>query len=62
MAKYFILVLLSFSVIAQSIQKPLIEGKNGMVVSTHPAASEIGLAILKKGGMQSMQQWLLILL
>ncbi len=50
MAKYFILVLLSFSVIAQSIQKPLIEGKNGMVVSTHPAASEIGLAILKKGG------------
>jgi gamma-glutamyltranspeptidase/glutathione hydrolase len=26
------------------------QGKQGMVVSTHPAASEIGLAILKKGG------------
>ena len=50
MTKYFILVLLSFSVIAQSTQKPLIEGKKGMVVSTHPVASEIGLAILKKGG------------
>jgi gamma-glutamyltranspeptidase/glutathione hydrolase len=50
MIKYFFLVLLSFSVIAQSTQKPLIEGKNGMVVSTHPAASEIGLAILKNGG------------
>ena len=50
MNKYFFLVLLSFSVIAQSTQKPLIEGKKGMVVSTHPAASEIGLAILKKGG------------
>ena len=50
MTKYFILLLLSLSVFAQSTQKPLIEGKQGMVVSTHPAASEIGLAILKKGG------------
>lgn len=50
MTKYFFLVLLSFSVFAQNTQKPLIEGKNGMVVSTHPAASEIGLAILKNGG------------
>jgi gamma-glutamyltranspeptidase / glutathione hydrolase len=50
MNKYFFLVLYSFSVIAQSTQKPLIEGKKGMVVSTHPAASEIGLAILKNGG------------
>ena len=50
MTKYFILLLLSFSVFAQNTQKPLIEGKQGMVVSTHPAASEIGLAILKKGG------------
>jgi gamma-glutamyltranspeptidase/glutathione hydrolase len=50
MTKYFFLVLLSFSVFAQSTQKPLIEGKKGMVVSTHPAASEIGLAILKNGG------------
>jgi gamma-glutamyltranspeptidase/glutathione hydrolase len=50
MTKYFFLVLLSFPVFAQSTQKPLIEGKKGMVVSTHPAASEIGLAILKNGG------------
>ena len=50
MTKYFLLLLLSFSVFAQTTQKPLIEGKQGMVVSTHPAASEIGLAILKKGG------------
>jgi gamma-glutamyltranspeptidase/glutathione hydrolase len=50
MTKYFLLFLLSFSLLAQTTQKPLIEGKQGMVVSTHPAASEIGLAILKKGG------------
>lgn len=50
MTKYFFLVLFSFSVYSQSTQKPLVEGKQGMVVSTHPAASEIGLAILKKGG------------
>jgi gamma-glutamyltranspeptidase/glutathione hydrolase len=50
MTKYFLLLLLSFSVFSQNTQKPLIEGKQGMVVSTHPAASEIGLAILKKGG------------
>ena len=50
MTKYFLLFLLSFSLVAQTTQKPLIEGKQGMVVSTHPAASEIGLAILKKGG------------
>ena len=34
----------------QATQKPLIEASNGMVVSTHPAASQIGLDILKKGG------------
>lgn len=50
MTKYFLIFLLSFSVLAQTTQKPVIEGKQGMVVSTHPAASEIGLAILKKGG------------
>ena len=50
MTKYFLLFFLSFSLFAQTTQKPLIEGKQGMVVSTHPAASEIGLAILKKGG------------
>ncbi|MFD3407894.1 gamma-glutamyltransferase [Aquirufa sp. HETE-83D] len=50
MTKYFFLLLLSFSAFTQSTKKPVIEGKQGMVVSTHPAASEIGLAILKKGG------------
>jgi gamma-glutamyltranspeptidase/glutathione hydrolase len=50
MTKYFLFLLLSFSVFAQNTSKPLVEGKQGMVVSTHPAASEVGLAILKKGG------------
>lgn len=50
MTKYFLLLFLSFSVFAQTTMKPVIEGKQGMVVSTHPAASEVGLAILKKGG------------
>lgn len=35
---------------AQSTLKPLIESNKGMVVSTHPMASEIGLEILKRGG------------
>ncbi|MHA8052117.1 gamma-glutamyltransferase [Aquirufa sp. Wall-65K1] len=30
--------------------KPVVESSKGMVVSTHPASSDIGLAILKKGG------------
>ena len=34
----------------QATQKPLIEASNGMVVTTHPAASQIGLDILRKGG------------
>jgi gamma-glutamyltranspeptidase/glutathione hydrolase len=50
MYKYLLLFLLPFSILAQTTSKPIIEGKQGMVVSTHPAASEIGLAILKKGG------------
>ena len=50
MTKYFLLFLLPCSLFAQTTLKPLIEGKHGMVVSTHPAASEIGLNILKKGG------------
>jgi gamma-glutamyltranspeptidase/glutathione hydrolase len=50
MTKYFLLFLLPCSLFAQTTLKPLIEGKQGMVVSTHPAASEIGLNILKKGG------------
>jgi gamma-glutamyltranspeptidase / glutathione hydrolase len=50
MAKCFFLFLVSFSLFAQTSQKPLIEGFQGMVVSTHPVASDVGLAILKKGG------------
>lgn len=50
MYKFFLLFILPFFILAQTTSKPLIEGKQGMVVSTHPVASEIGLAILKKGG------------
>lgn len=50
MTKCFFLFLVSFSLFAQSTKKPLIEGYQGMVVTTHPVASDIGLAILKKGG------------
>jgi gamma-glutamyltranspeptidase/glutathione hydrolase len=48
--KLVVLLFVSFTVCAQSTQKPLIESKNGMVVSTHPIASDIGLQILQKGG------------
>lgn len=41
---------ISTFIYAQTTVKPLIEGKNGMVVSTHPVASQVGLDILKKGG------------
>lgn len=49
--KLFVLIALFLgnSTFAQS-SKPLVESSKGMVVSTHPAASEVGLAILKKGG------------
>ena len=50
MAKCFFLFLVSFSLFAQTSQKPLVEGYQGMVVTTHPVASDVGLAILKKGG------------
>jgi gamma-glutamyltranspeptidase/glutathione hydrolase len=50
MAKFFFLFLVSFSLFAQTSQKPLVEGYQGMVVTTHPVASDVGLAILKKGG------------
>lgn len=49
-SKLTLLFLLSFSTLAQVTQKPLVESKQGMVVSTHPIASEIGLQILQKGG------------
>lgn len=49
--KYLFLVLFSpFFLFGQSTQKPLVEASNGMVVTTHPDASKIGLDILKKGG------------
>ncbi|MEY4384332.1 MAG: hypothetical protein RI995_1874 [Bacteroidota bacterium] len=35
---------------AQKTTKPLIETDHGMVVSTHPVASQVGTEILKKGG------------
>lgn len=35
---------------SQNTIKPLVESNKGMVVSTHPIASEIGLSILQKGG------------
>ena len=46
----FFLLGLTISAFGQQTIKPLVEAKNGMVVSTHPAASQIGLDILKKGG------------
>jgi len=39
-----------FNVNAQQTIKPLVEAEHGMVVTTHPAASKVGLEILKKGG------------
>jgi len=35
---------------SQGTIKPLVESQKGMVVTTHPLATEIGLSILKKGG------------
>ena len=46
----FIGLLLPSFLFGQATQKPLIEASNGMVVTTHPIASQIGLDILKKGG------------
>jgi gamma-glutamyltranspeptidase/glutathione hydrolase len=46
----FIGLLLPSFLFGQATQKPLIEASNGMVVTTHPAASKIGLDILKNGG------------
>lgn len=50
MYKSFLFFILPFFISAQTTSKPLVEGRQGMVVSTHPLASDIGLAILKKGG------------
>lgn len=40
----------SIAVYGQKTIKPLVEATNGMVVTTHPVASQVGLSILKKGG------------
>lgn len=51
--KFFLLfsaLILSNVLYSQSTIKPLVESKKGMVVTTHPLATEIGLSILKKGG------------
>lgn len=49
---YFLVLnsFLNFVASAQGTLKPLVESKNGMVVSTHPLSSAIGLEILKNGG------------
>ena len=49
---FFILsaLITSNALYSQSTTKPLVESKKGMVVTTHPLATEIGLSILKKGG------------
>ena len=46
----FYALIISNVLYSQSTIKPLVESKKGMVVTTHPLASEIGLSILKKGG------------
>lgn len=48
---FLLCALIAFNALySQSITKPLVESKKGMVVTTHPLATEIGLSILKKGG------------
>ena len=47
---FFFFLLFSFASFSQTTIKPLVEASQGMVVTTHPAASNIGLEILKKGG------------
>ena len=46
----FYALIISNVLYSQNTIKPLVESKKGMVVTTHPLASEIGLSILKKGG------------
>lgn len=46
----FFFIINSSVLYSQSTSKPLVESKKGMVVTTHPLATEIGLSILKKGG------------
>ena len=53
--KFYLFLILSAlitsnALYSQSTIKPLVESKKGMVVTTHPLATEIGLSILKKGG------------
>ncbi len=44
------ILLFSIQGISQHTTKPLIEASQGMVVTTHPVASSVGVEILKKGG------------
>jgi gamma-glutamyltranspeptidase/glutathione hydrolase len=46
----FFFLLFSLASYSQATIKPLVKASQGMVVTTHPAASNIGLEILKKGG------------
>ena len=53
--KFYLFLILSAlitsnALYSQSTIKPLVESKKGMVVTTHPLATEIGLSIFKKGG------------
>ncbi len=52
--KYFIitnLIILSVCrLFGQNTIKPIVESNNGMVVSTHPIASKVGVEVLQKGG------------
>jgi gamma-glutamyltranspeptidase/glutathione hydrolase len=54
MKKYLPFIFIIFFVACQPIPKPSEQrgtlGKNGMVSSTHPIASQVGVEILKKGG------------
>jgi gamma-glutamyltranspeptidase/glutathione hydrolase len=48
---FFSILLLFVSIISVQAESPKpVRGKNGMVVSAHPIASEVGIQILKKGG------------
>ncbi len=48
---YFSLIILFTSLIIVQAEAPKpVRGKNGMVVTAHPIASEVGIEILKTGG------------
>lgn len=51
----FFFIITSSVLYSQSTSKPLVESKKGMVVTTHPLATEIGLSILKEGMRLTLQ-------